>query len=121
MGRCIYEVKLKQRYFPAFSKEEALRLRNQDDNATLTENDDVEIDVIVPEYEAMKLFVLAKIMQDNNFDCQEIYEALEALCKRMGYISNRAEIAVCVADWVEKFDAITLEELKEWMMEAIQE
>lgn len=121
MGRCIYEVKLKQRYFPAFSKEEALRLRNQDDNATLTENDDVEIDVIVPEYEAMKLFVLAKIMQDNNFDCQEVYEAVEALCKRMGYIQNRAEIAVCVADWVERFDMMTLEELKEWMMEAIQE
>lgn len=116
MARGIYEVKLKERYFPAISAEDALEMQNNGTTGALLENE-TEVTCIVKEEHTMKLFLLAKTMNDTEkFEFNEVESAVCALARELGYYNTYAEVANCVLTWVERFDEMTLSDLEEWII-----
>lgn len=118
MARAIYEIKLKQNYFPALDVADALELRANGDFKNSPADEEFEVSLVVKEEDTMKLFVFAKtIMDTEKFTSKEIMVAVGALAKELGYFANYHEVADCVITWVERFDNMTLAELEEWIIE----
>lgn len=118
MARAIYEITLKQKYFPALDVADALELRANGDFKNSPSDEEFEVSVVVKEEDTMKLFFFAKtIMDTEKFNSKEIAASVGAMAKELGYFTNHAEIADCVITWVERFDHMTLAELEEWIIE----
>ena len=116
MAKELYEIKLKERYYPASSVDEALEVQCNGDLETCLSEDNYDVSVAVEEEHTMKLFVLAKTMQDTErYVYNEVEAAICALAKELGYVKNYAEVADCVLTWVDRFDDMSLEELEEWL------
>lgn len=118
MARGIYEIKLKEHYFPALSSADAVDMRN---NGACEENlseGEVEVSLLVKEEHTMQLFLLAKTMYDmEKFTCEEVEAVISALAREMGYFSIAEDIADCVTQWIERVaEDMTLHELEEWML-----
>lgn len=118
MARAIYEVKLRENYFPALSENDAVEMANSvTDNARLT-SQDVVTQVTVPEDHTMKLFTLAKTMYDlDRFNFKEIKAAVTALAVEMGYYTTAEQLADMVTTWTERVsEDMTLGEFEEWVI-----
>ena len=117
MARGIYEIKLKNNYFPALSAADAMEMQANGEGRALCE-EDVEVKEVVSEEHTMKLFILAKTMYDTEkFEWHEVEAAVCALAKELGYYVNDAEIANCVLTWVERLDDnFSLSDLEEWVI-----
>lgn len=117
MARGIYEIKLKERYFPALSVAEAVDMQNNGNCHGLQE-EDFEVTLIVKEEHTMQLFLLAKTMYDmEKFEYNEVKAVVRALALEMGYFSVADEVAECVLRWVERFDSdYTISDLEEWII-----
>lgn len=114
MARGIYEIKLKERYFPALCAEDAMEMQI---NPSL-KDEDVEITMVVKEEHTMKLFLLAKTMYETEkFEYTEIEAALCALAQKMGYKGIEAEVVDCVTTWVERIaEDMSPGEFEEWLI-----
>lgn len=117
MARGIYEIKLKQRFFPALSEQDALEMQRNGACNGLSE-DEVEIGLIVSEEHAMKMFMLAKTMYDfDNFTVNEVRAAVRAVATELGYFATYEQVAECIIDWIERVgEDMTVTELQEWMI-----
>lgn len=116
MAKELYEIKLKERYYPASSAAEALEVQCNGDLKNCLFEDDYEVSVVVKEEHTMKLFVLAKTMQDTEkYEYNEVEAAICALARELGYVKNYAEVTDCILTWVDRFDDMPLEELEEWL------
>jgi hypothetical protein len=118
MARGIYEVKLKEYYFPALSAADAVEMRNNGNCEEILQRDEVEVRLLVQEEHTMQLFLLAKTMYDmEKFSCKEVEAVIAALAREMGYFSTAEEIADCVTLWIERVaEDMTLHELEEWII-----
>lgn len=118
MARGIYEVKLKQNYFPALSAADAVEMRNNGNCEEVIPEDEVEVKLVVQEDHTMQLFLLAKTMYDlEKFTFQEIEAVLVALAREMGYFGIAEDIADCVTLWVERVaEDMKIHELEEWII-----
>lgn len=117
MARAIYEIKLKENYFPAMSAEDALELQASGDYKNIPTDEEVEVYLVVKEDDTMKLFLFTKTLMDTDkFTSNEIEVAVCALAKELGYFRNYSEVARCVIMWVERFESLTLAELEEWII-----
>ena len=118
MARGIYEVKLKEHYFPALSATDAVDMRNNISCEDVVSSEETEVSLLVKEDDTMQLFLLAKTMYDmEKFNCEEVEAVVAALARKMGYFNNAEEIADCVTLWVERVaEDMTLHELEEWML-----
>lgn len=116
MARAIYEIKLKDRLFPATSEEDALEMYNTN-NEELTE-EAVEVGVAVKEEHVMKLFILAKAMYDTDkFDYKEIQAAVGAVARNLGYYSTYEDVAQCVNTWIERIgEDMDVSDVAEWVI-----
>lgn len=118
MARAIYEIKLRENYFPALDVADALELRANGDYKHSPEDSEFEVHMVVKEEDTMKLFFFAKtIMDTEKFTSKEIEAAVGAMAKELGYFTNHSAVADCVIKWVERFDHMTLAELEEWIIE----
>lgn len=118
MAREIYEIKLRENYFPALSENDAIDMANSvTDNARL-EPLDVIVTKVVPDENTMKMFVLAKTMYDTEkFNYKEIHAAITALAVQLGYYANAEQLADMVTTWTERVsEDITLNEFEEWLI-----
>ena len=118
MARAIYEVKLRENYFPALSENDAVDMANSvTDNARLT-SFDVVSQVVVPEENTMKLFTLAKTMYDlDRFSFKEIRAAVVALAVEMGYYTIAEQVADMITTWTERVsEDMTPGEFEEWVI-----
>lgn len=118
MARGIYQIKLKDSYFPALSSADAVEMRNNGNTDVDLSDDEVEVSLIVQEEHTVRLFLLAKMMYDmEKFSCQEVEVALSALAREMGYFGIAEDIADCVTLWVERVaEDMTPHELEEWII-----
>lgn len=115
MARGLYEIKLKERFIPALSEDDAIEMYRNGDSA-LTE-EEVIITPLVEEEHTMKLFILAKtMMSTEKFNSEEIAAAIRALATEFGYFLEDAHIADCILTWTERFDDMSLSELEEWII-----
>lgn len=117
MARAIYEIKLKEHFFPALSKADALEMQYNGGCAGLTE-DDVTINMTVNEEHTLKLFTLAKTLYDmDKFNIHEIEAALRAVVCEMGYTDIQQEVTDTVTRWIERVgEEMTIVELEEWLL-----
>ena len=117
MARGIYEVKLKEHYFPAQSEEDALQMQNNGNCRAPLADDEVFVSLLVKEEHTMKLFTLAKSMYDTEkFEYKEVKAALSALAFQLGYY-NSVDVAECIISWVERIaEDMTASELEEWLI-----
>lgn len=117
MARGIYEIKLKERYFPALCAEDAMEMQLNDECRGLRD-EDVEVTMVIKEEHTIKLFLLAKTMYDTEkFEYNEIEAAICALAREMGYYGKEAEVTNCVTTWVERIaEDMTPGELEEWLI-----
>ena len=117
MARGIYEIKLKERYFPAFDPEDALDMQLNGEYMEL-KDEDVEITKVVKEEHTIKLFLLAKTLYDTDkFEYNEIEAAVCAMAREMGYCDKEVEVTNCVTTWVERIaEDMTPGELEEWLI-----
>lgn len=117
MARGIYEVKLRERYFPALCEADALEMQINSEACGL-KDEDVEISLVISEEHTMKLFLLAKTMYETEkFDYTEIEAALFALIQKLGYRGREEEVAVCVTTWVERIvEDMSPGEFEEWLI-----
>ena len=60
MARAIYEIKLKESYFPALDVADALELRANGDFKNSPADDEFEVHMVVKEEDTMKLFFFTK-------------------------------------------------------------
>lgn len=118
MARGIYEVKLREHFFPALSAADAVDMRNNGAVEEILSDREVEVTLLVKEEHTMQLFLLAKTMYDmEKFTCQEVEAVISALAREMGYLDIAEEIADCVTLWVERVaEDMTLPELEEWII-----
>lgn len=118
MARGIYEVKLKEHYFPALSAAEAVEMQNNGSCNGNLQTEEVEVNLIVKEEHTMQLFLLAKTMYDmEKFDYHEVEAVVCALAREMGYFNIAAEVADCVIKWVERVaEDMTIHDLEEWVI-----
>lgn len=117
MARGIYEIKLKDNFFPALSEEEALEMQNNGNCRAHLVDDEVEVTKIVSEEHTVKLFLLAKTMYDTEkFEYNEVESAVNALARELGYYNISSEVTDCVIKWVERFEDMALSELEEWII-----
>lgn len=118
MARGIYEVKLKEHYFPALSAADAVEMRNNGACDESLSDGEVEVTLLVKEEHTMQLFLLAKTMYDmEKFTCQEVEVVISALARELGYFSIAEDIADCVTLWVERVaEDMTIPELEEWII-----
>ena len=117
MVRAIYEVRLKENYFPALSGAEALHMQNSFTSGNLQE-EDVDIRVAVTAEHTVKMFLLCKTMYDmDKFDFKEIWSAIKALAVEMGYFAEAEKLADMVTTWTERIsEDMTLQEFQEWLI-----
>lgn len=116
MARAIYELQLKERFFPALSVTEALEMCANNSTVDVDQGE-WEVSEVCKEEHTMKLFLLAKTMEDTNkFEFNEIESAVRALARELGYYKNYEEITDCILTWVERFDEMTIIELQEWII-----
>jgi hypothetical protein len=117
MARGIYEIKLKERFFPALSAADALDMQRSGACCALSE-DEVEVRMVVSEDHAMKMVLLAKTMYDlDKFSVKEVRSAVRGVALECGYIDTFEQVAECVIDWVERVcDDMTITETEEWMI-----
>ena len=117
MARGIYEIKLKDRFFPALSAQDALEMQSVYNLQGAFPEEEVSVNCIVKEEHTMKLFVVAKTMCDAElFESNEIEAAVSALARELGYYSTYAEVADCVLTWVDRFADMTVSDLQEWII-----
>ena len=116
MAKELYEIRLKERDYPASSVAEALDIQCNGDMKSALSEDDYEVSVVVKEEHTMKLFILAKTMQDTEkFEYDEVKAAVCALARELGYQKNYGEVADCILTWVDRFTEMPLEELQDWL------
>lgn len=117
MAREIYEIKLKDPYFPAASVREAVEMLKQKDITLFFNDPGIEVNTVVTNADTVKLFVLAKTMYDTDrFELNQIRAAVKGLASQMGYYLESDKITECVLSWTEKFDEMDLSELEEWLI-----
>ena len=117
MARGIYEITLKERFFPARSEEDAMEMQNTGTSCRALSSDEVCVSMVVTEEHAIKLFLLAKTMYDTEkFELDEVRAAVRALLGQQGYWHGTEDIIECVLTWVERFDDMTPAELEEWLI-----
>ena len=118
MARGIYEIKLRENYFPALSAADAVEMRNNGNCEDSIHPDDVEVELVVQEEHAMRLFLLAKTMYDTEkFTCHEVEVVIASLAREMGYFTNAEKIADCVTQWIERVaEDMSLHDLEEWII-----
>ena len=117
MARAIYEIKLKDPYFPAESAEDALELFRTKDITLSVEDPQIEVTAVVSTEDTVKLFVLAKTMYDTErFELNQIRVAVRALAGQMGYYLDADKVTECVLSWAERFDEMELSEIEEWII-----
>ena len=116
MARGIYEVKLKERYYPALSAADAVEMQLVHNG--VAEENDVEVSLVVKEEHTMQLFLLARTMYElEKFERDEIEVAVCALARKMGYFADTAEVVSCILNWVETtLEELTMHELEEWII-----
>ena len=117
MVRAIYEIKLKESYFPAMSGAEALHMHNSVTSGTLQE-EDLDIKVAVNAEDTLKLFLLCKTMYDmEKFTFKEVWSAVKSLAVEMGYFASAEKLADTVTTWTERLaEDMTLQEFQEWLI-----
>ena len=117
MARAIYEIKLKESYFPALSGAEALNMQNNFTSGDLQE-EDVDIRVAVTAEHTLKMFMLCKTMYDmEKYTTKEIACSIKALATEMGYFSETERLADMVTTWTERVsEDMTPQELQEWLI-----
>lgn len=117
MARAIYEVRLRENYFPAMSGAEALHMQNSFTSSTLQE-EDVDIRVCVTAENTLKLFLLCKTMYDmEKFTFKEIWSAVKALAVETGHFAEAEKLADMVTTWTERVsEDMTLQEFQEWLI-----
>lgn len=117
MARAIYEIKLKDPYFPAESAADALELFKAKDITLSAEDPEIDVNVVVNTQDTVKLFVLAKTMYDTErFELNQIRVAVKALAGQMGYYLEADKVTECVLSWAERFDEMELSEIEEWII-----
>ena len=117
MARGIYEVRLKNRFFPALCVEDATEMQNNGECRRCLSDEDIEVSLLVKEEHTMKLFLLAKTLYDTEkFELCEVETAVRALAIQFGYYNIAAEVTDCVITWVERFDEMTPSDLEEWVI-----
>lgn len=116
MARAIYEIKLREHYFPALSENDALEMQINGGCHGLPDGDLVATPIVTEEH-TMKLFVLAVTMYDTGiFTCTEVEKSVSSLARELGYYNNADELADAVIRWVERLDGMTLSEVEEWLI-----
>ena len=117
MARGIYQIILKQNLFPALSEKDALETQDTINIDALDREADIEAILVVNEEDTMKLFTLAKTMQDlEKFDHREIEAAVRAMAIQMGHYSRVAQVVNTIMLWTERMDYLTPGEFEEWMI-----
>lgn len=118
MARGIYEITLKENFFPELNERDALDTFNMDGGVAGLREDDVEIRRVVEEEHTMELFLLAKTMYDmEKFTEPEIEAVVRALAIEMGYHTIYKEVAACVIKWTERMtEDMTLHDMEEWLI-----
>lgn len=117
MARAIYEIKLKEPYFPAESAAEAIEMLKAKDITLFFDGPGIEVTTVVDTPDTAKLFVLAKTMYDTErFELNQIRVAVRALAGQMGYYLDADKVTECVLSWTERFDEMDLSELEEWII-----
>lgn len=116
MARGIYEIKLKERFYPALSEADAVEMQFTHNGAA--EESDVEVSLAVREDHTMQLFLLARTMYElDKFERDEIEVVVCALARKLGYCTDTEDIVVCVLNWVEATsEELTIHELEEWII-----
>lgn len=117
MARAIYEIKLKESYFPAMSGAEALHMQNSFTSGDLQE-EDVELRVCVTAEDTVKMFLLCKTMYDmEKYTFKEIWSAVKALATEMGHFAEAERLADMVTTWTERVsEDMTIQEFQEWLI-----
>lgn len=118
MARTIYEIKLKNNLQPAHNMDDALdAFRSSSDAFENLCMEDVDIDVLVKEEDAVKLFVFAKTMADTDkFTLKELEATLRTLAQSLGYYTRVDNIVDCVLLWIERLDDVDYTEFGEWLL-----
>lgn len=118
MARGIYEVKLRNRLFPALCEEDAMEMQNNGACRGCLSDEDVQVSLMVTEEHTMKLFFLAKSMYDSEkFEYLEVKSAVSALAIKLGYYTTYEEVTDCVISWAERVaEDMTVSELEEWLI-----
>ena len=118
MTRAIYEIKLKESYFPASSGAEALEMMNNGNVSSGLTEDDVVMRIVATSDHTIKLFLLCKTMYDmEKYSFKEVYSAVRALAVEMGYFAEAVQIADLVTTWTERIsEDMTLTEFQEWLI-----
>lgn len=117
MARGIYEIKLKNRLFPALSEEDAMEMQINGECRASLSDEDIQVSLLVKEEHTMKLFLLAKtIYETEKFELSEVETAVRALAIQFGYYNIAAEVTDCIITWVERFDEMTPSDLEEWII-----
>ena len=116
MARMIYEIKLKNNLQPARNTSDAMDafMSSFDANLCL---DDVDVEVLVKEEDAVKLFIFARTMADTDkFTWKELEATLRTLAHSLGYYTRVDDIVDCVLVWVERLDDVDYSEFEEWLL-----
>ena len=117
MGRAIYEIKLRENYFPATSAEDALEMQRNGNCSGILQEGEVIVTPRVGEESTIKLFLLAKTMYDmEKYTYAEVKSAVTALAREMGYFAEAEQFAETVTTWVERFDDMPRSEFEEWLI-----
>jgi hypothetical protein len=118
MARSIYEIKLKNRYFPALSAAEALEIQMNGEFVVDINEDAVDISCALTEEHTMKLFILAKTMYDSEkFEYDEVQTAVRSLAIKFGCVCNYEAVADCILAWTERIgEDMTISELQDWII-----
>lgn len=115
MGKALYEIRLDEPIIPAKSSESALEEHAERSGLELAGF--ASAHEIVPEETTLKLFMLAKMMQDSEkFVYNEIWTAVCAVMRMMNCTRSVDEVATCICTWTERFEDMTMEELQEWVI-----
>ena len=117
MARAIYEMKLKEGFFPALSGAEALHMQNNLASGALLE-EDVTIRVAVTAEHTLKMFTLCKTMYDTEkYTFKEIHSAIKAVATEMGYFAEAESVADMITTWTERVgEDMPLSEFEEWLL-----
>jgi hypothetical protein len=117
MARAIYEVKLRENYFPATSVEDALEMQRNGNCCGLLQESEFIVTPRLGEESTIKLFLLAKTMYDmEKYTYQEVKAAVTALSREMGYFAEAEQFAETVTTWIERFDDMPRSEFEDWLM-----
>ena len=117
MARAIYQIKLRESYFPATSIEDALEMQRNGNSSGQLQDYEVTVTPRLGEESTIKLFLLAKTMYDmEKYTYLEVKSAVTALAREMGYFAEAEQFAETITTWVERFDDMPRDEFEEWLM-----